>query len=108
MAKKTKPDISREAITTRFLRAVDYVIMNKSQGCKNYTNVANAIGMPQQNFTSYRNGTQYVTIEQLAKFCTVFNINPEYILLSKGQLHEATRMDQLEQRLSDLEKRAKK
>jgi len=108
MAKKTKPDISREAITTRFLRAVDYVIMNKSQGCKNYTNVANAIGMPQQNFTSYRNGTQYVTIEQLAKFCTVFSVNPEYILLSNGQLHEATRMDQLEQRISDLEKRAKK
>lgn len=102
---------TREDITKRFMEAVAYVKFTNRNGGKNNSVIAKAIGAHQQNMSKYAEGSQSVTTEHIAAFCEYFDMSESYILRGKGALltiHEATRMDQLEQRISDLEKRANK
>lgn len=101
--------LSRESITKRFMHAIDHIIMYRRKGCKNYTHVAKAIGMPQQNLSKYANGTQDVTIEQVARLCDHFGINDANILRGVGNLEEMMttnqRIDIVEAQIIELQKK---
>lgn len=101
--------LSRESVTKRFMHAIDHIIMYRRKDCKNYSHVAKAIGMPQQNLSKFNNGLQDATVEQIARLCDHFGINDAYILRGVGNLEEMMptnqRIDKIEAQVIELQKR---
>jgi hypothetical protein len=100
--------LSKETITWRFMRCVDVVIANRIKGMKNYTAVGNMCGIHQQNFTKFRQQTQFATTEHIALLCHHFGVSINYIMLGLGTIEEVMpltmRVQELENRVLELEK----
>jgi hypothetical protein len=100
--------LTKETITWRFMRCVDIIIMNRIKGMKNYTAVGNMCGIHQQNFTKFRQQTQFATTEHISLLCHHFGVSVNYIMLGLGTIEEVMpltiRVQELEERVLELEK----
>lgn len=100
----------REKITERFVAAMDYIILCKIRGTEMDRTIADNLQIARQTLSMHRAGRQDVTIEHVAFLCDYYGVSESYILRGKGAPGDninPDRVDDLEKRVSALEKKLK-
>jgi len=116
-AKKVK-EFSRQ-VTQRFLQAMKQVIALEKEGITTRSEFAVIIGEYGQNISKMEQGSRYPTLESICRICTIFKVNPEWVLLGEGDMWNVEggsktlmkRLNEIEssiKKIEKLEKKAKK
>ncbi|MDR0659331.1 MAG: transcriptional regulator [Prevotellaceae bacterium] len=92
--------MNKSAINKRFTDSVNYVIA--SGLASNKTIIAEALGISKSKFSEILNFRMNVSIDTIAQFCTVYNIDTNWLLTGRGDMFKNERLSIVENLTNNL------
>lgn len=92
-------------ITARFLEAMDRIVADRTNGKITAGKFGEAVGISGSNLTRLRTSPDHhVTVEAVGRICAKYKISAAWLITGKGQMFTEAKGDNLEKRVSELEK----
>ncbi len=71
-------------VSKRFIKAIKYIIAEDLAGSS--SEVAERIGTHQPTISFIKKGQRSPTVDMICNLCDIYNINPSWLLLGKGDM----------------------